>query len=562
MKQPKSKFKLYSIVLFLIVFSISTTSFAQNIELLHNKADTLHDAENYDKARDVYNQIIKLDSKNAKAYNRTGNCYLAQEKFDSARINYETAILIDSKYSSPYYNLGLIYYYQQENALLAISKIKEALKIAPDSASYCSFMGICFNSLSENDSALFYYEKAIEIDPNYTESYYYKATLLLEIEQPELALQSLEEGIKRNAKEYYFFLLKAKIEADLEKYDLALQDCNIAIEKEPEYLPAYEMRAEYYFMLDKTKECIDECKYILQKTPDNAGILYLISWTYLQIEDYEQTKVYAKKGVEVNPYHDLLQKILGFAYFYSLDFENAIIYFDKAIELNPTDVQNFDYKAQAILFSKNSNELLNDDMLFLNINLSNLEHIKKQINDKKSNYYFKNLLKKFENDKTSLSIDEFFMLYYGQSLQKKFSGYSTNNTDYKKKFAIGDYDKCIEVAEKELSVNPFLIEAYLYIAYSYLYLSNYTKAIEYLVPYHGFLAGISSTGDGLSFETPYLITSITDEYNMMYYLGLTNTGQSLYNENGHSFDVITGEDSVGNEVSIHFCIDSFFGTPK
>ena len=206
-----------------------------------------------------------------------------------------------------------------------------------------------------------------------------------------------------------------------------------------------------------------------------------------------------------------------------------------------------------------NNDLLNQDMLFVNINLSNLKHIKIQVQDKKSNYYYKNLSKKFENDKTSLSVDEYFMFYYGRSLQKNFSGYASNDTDYKKIFAAGDYDKCIEAAENELLKNPFLIEAYLYIAYSYLYMSNYEKAIEYLVPYHGFLAGISSTGDGLSFETAYLITSITDEYNMMYYLGLKNIKQALYNEKGHSYDVITGEDAVGNEIKIFFCIDSFFG---
>ena len=549
--------KTLNLIIILLIIGISTN--AQNIENLHERADSLYHKEKYDEAKKIYSKIIKLDSKNAKAYNRKGNCFLSMEEIDSAKIFFETAILIDPNYASSYYNLGIIYLYQEENIDLALAKMKEAIRIEPDTAKFWAYAGNCFYFKSQADSTLYYYDKAIEVEPNYTDAYYFKATLFYEQEKFDMALQTLQEAIDHNATHNYIFLFKSQIESGQGNYEAALQDCNRGIELKPDYMQAYEMRAELYFFLDSAEAVIEECKFILGKNPENTGVIYLISWTYLQIQEYEQALFYAKKGIELDPYSEELYKVIGIIYFYSLNFTNAVEYFDKAIELNPNDMQCLDYKSQSIVYSKTDRKIFDENLLFLTLNLSNIKHIENQITDKKSQYYFKTLNNKFEKDKTSLTLDEYFMLYYGQTQQKKYSAYNTdNNIEFKKLFGIGNYDACIESAKQSLSENPFNIEAYLYVSYSYFYLSQPDMAIEYLTPYQGLLCAISATGDGLTPETAYIVASVADEYYMMYFLGLTTVKQKFISENGHNYDVITGRDSVGNEIDVYFLIDSFF----
>jgi hypothetical protein len=57
--------------------------------------------------------------------------------------------------------------------------------------------------------------------------------------------------------------------------------------------------------------------------------------------------------------------------------------------------------------------------------------------------------------------------------------------------------------------------------------------------------GIMATGDG-SEEKPYLVVRTSDEYDLLEYLDMEMTGQSLKHENDKHFDVLTTKD--GREV--------------
>ena len=67
--------------IFLLTFllSIGICLVAQDIDSLLAEADSLYNKEKYEEAKTVYSKIIKLDRKNAKAYNRKGNCFMNLE---------------------------------------------------------------------------------------------------------------------------------------------------------------------------------------------------------------------------------------------------------------------------------------------------------------------------------------------------------------------------------------------------------------------------------------------------------------------------------------------------
>ncbi len=76
--------------------------------------------------------------------------------------------------------------------------------------------------------------------------------------------------------------------------------------------------------------------------------------------------------------------------------------------------------------------------------------------------------------------------------------------------------------------------------------------------YHKAQHGLFLSGDGKTAETAYYAFSISEEYRVMRELGLRTQSQSLHHVGGQSYDVLSGVDGKGNEVSVYFNICFFF----
>jgi uncharacterized phage-associated protein len=73
----------------------------------------------------------------------------------------------------------------------------------------------------------------------------------------------------------------------------------------------------------------------------------------------------------------------------------------------------------------------------------------------------------------------------------------------------------------------------------------------------GLVASILKSGTGKSPETAYKVISISEEYMALLYLELSATEQSLIEENGRFYDLITAKDLNGKTHEIYFDITLF-----
>src|SRR5665213_661961 len=108
--------------------------------------------------------ILKIDEKNAAAYNRLGILYAKQREYKDAIDCFEIASSIEPSASS-LHNLGLIYY-ETENYQKAATAFEQALKLENDLAA----RHIAYAKVQEklgNDKLMFQeLEKAAELEPN------------------------------------------------------------------------------------------------------------------------------------------------------------------------------------------------------------------------------------------------------------------------------------------------------------------------------------------------------------------------------------------------------------
>src|SRR5579862_1503801 len=108
--------------------------------------------------------ILKIDEKNAAAYNRLGILYAKQKEYRDAIDCFEIASSIEATPSS-LHNLGLIYY-ETENYEKAAIAFEQALKLEDNLAA----RHIAYAKVQEklgNDRLLFQeLERAVELEPN------------------------------------------------------------------------------------------------------------------------------------------------------------------------------------------------------------------------------------------------------------------------------------------------------------------------------------------------------------------------------------------------------------
>jgi tetratricopeptide (TPR) repeat protein len=108
--------------------------------------------------------ILKIDEKNAAAYNRLGILYAKQREYKDAIDCFEIASSIEPSASS-LHNLGLIYY-ETENYQKAATAFEQALKLEDDLAARHIAYAKVQEKLGNDKLVLQEMEKAAELEPN------------------------------------------------------------------------------------------------------------------------------------------------------------------------------------------------------------------------------------------------------------------------------------------------------------------------------------------------------------------------------------------------------------
>ena len=137
--------------------------------------------------------ILKIDEKNAAAYNRLGILYAQQREYKDAIDCFEIASSIEPSASS-LHNLGLIYY-ETENYQKAATAFEQAIKLEDELAARHIAYAKVQEKLGNDRLATHELEKAVELEPN-KETY----TLLIKAYEAQGLTEELKEAQKRMAK--------------------------------------------------------------------------------------------------------------------------------------------------------------------------------------------------------------------------------------------------------------------------------------------------------------------------------------------------------------------------
>jgi tetratricopeptide (TPR) repeat protein len=134
-------------------------------DLQEQRARILMAEKRYDAGIQAYQDLLKVEPKNAVYLNMIGIAYLNMSKFDQAKKYFERSAKADKKYSSAVNNLGMVWY-EQKNYRRAIREYKKAVAIDPEQGGAHANLGFAYYKMKKYLDAAAEFHKALEIDPH------------------------------------------------------------------------------------------------------------------------------------------------------------------------------------------------------------------------------------------------------------------------------------------------------------------------------------------------------------------------------------------------------------
>ena len=169
----------------------------------------------------------------------------------------------------------------------------------------------------------------------------------------------------------------------------------------------------------------------------------------------------------------------------------------------------------------------------------NYREIRTSIQNSKSPNYYPLLMRRYLENDTTLTLEQYRCLYYGYTLQEDFVPYQKER---EKLFEIrrelvntnGSKSSCteaIKVAQSALEDDPFDLLAISTLAFSYLQLKDTVSHTLWNNKQDALLDAIVSSGDGTDVDDAIHVINLEHEYEVLNRLGLQIESDSLCNDN-------------------------------
>jgi tetratricopeptide (TPR) repeat protein len=165
------------------------------IKEMLEKGNQLFDAQKYDEARAVYEDILTKFPDAYPIWKNVGNCYFAQEKYAEAEQAYQKILEKDPNNADAMVAIGNTFLNRgdKDKAFEWYGKVNVE-KISDPVVIYN--VGTMYYNNSRFSEALVYYQKAVEKQKNFTDALYQLGLTYLNLQKNQEAISTFEEYLK------------------------------------------------------------------------------------------------------------------------------------------------------------------------------------------------------------------------------------------------------------------------------------------------------------------------------------------------------------------------------
>jgi len=370
-----------------------------DIDLRHNFGVSLYQ-RNDERAIDVFEKILEMDSTNINAINWIGVIHDNNGNPDKAIKAYEKGIaLMDISPESAaycYINRGIKYYEQGENKK-ALSDFNNAVKYDNGNTDHYNTRGVYYEEIGEAQLAFKDFTKCIELDSLDANAWLHRGDFLFNNEQIDKAVSDYEEVLKidslnlealnnigdgyatigenllalkaynkcinstsQNMKNKSFcFSGRGSLNENQGNIINAIFDYTKAIELAPNYDWHYLSRGELYEEIDSLVDAFDDYSKAIEIIPDNINYS-LRALLSEKMKNHTQATKDHKESIKADPTD--AEYIANYALFLVRrgKYEKGLQQFENAIKVDSSNTMIYFNRAKAYLFNQNSEKAIDE----------------------------------------------------------------------------------------------------------------------------------------------------------------------------------------------------------
>ena len=319
----------------------------------YQEGQELFQKRRYQDAITAFEEAVKIDGKNAQAYQAIGITYQKLKDWKKAIEAHQMAATVKPDYAAAYYAVGEVQYQRLHDYEAAAQSFKKVLGIDPGfqdgksqqylKAAYLRQGGSYFRSKNYK-KAVEQYENASQLDPSDASAFYNLGLAHKAARNSRSAREALQTAVDLDPKHARAFESLGDVYKDIQRYSQAAANYNKSIAVAPGYLDAYLSLAEIY--IEKTKQpekAVASLRKAVSVPPEEVAAYY------------KKIRSRAKpEGKRSDAYRQL-----GYAYAKQKNFKSAIANYRAALKLTPNDDLIYFRMSEAYLESEDYQSAIN-----------------------------------------------------------------------------------------------------------------------------------------------------------------------------------------------------------
>ena len=298
------------------------------------QAVVLHGQGRLRAAEELYEHVLKSDSRHLDSIYHLGLIRLQQNRFADAEVFFRRAVKIDGKSADAQHHLAI--------ALTGIGQLDEsiahyqkALQLRPHDAAAHNNFGYVLQKLDRHEDAAKHYREALSINPGYPEAHNNLGNALQSLERVEEAIEHYRQALtlRPNYAEAHNNLGSAL--AVHNRHEEAIENCEKAIALAPGTAEAHMNLANSLGATERPQAALTHYQKAIALDPVNAEACSRAAFMLFHLGRVHEAIAHCEKALTIKPDHVEALKNLGVALRALGRVDEAIQSFEKSIAAAP-----------------------------------------------------------------------------------------------------------------------------------------------------------------------------------------------------------------------------------
>jgi tetratricopeptide (TPR) repeat protein len=284
-----------TILLGLILLAKPSPAQTPDLTKLSSQGQAALRDQHFDRAAEVYEEIIKLDPRSAQAHSNLGLAFYMAAKYPRAITEFQKALELDPHLDHTKVLLALSYFDTGE-IVRATPLLEKAYLTNKDDPVVAAHLGLAYLRQEKDEKALAVLSHWVELEPNSPDALYFKGKAAM-----YLASDSFVQLTKAAPDSYRMYQLRAEMLRQQGQGPAAINEYKKAISEKPDAAGLHYALGTLYREAGRLDEALTEFDAELKISPNDAMTEFFLGDIYLQQDNVENAQQYLARALAIQP---------------------------------------------------------------------------------------------------------------------------------------------------------------------------------------------------------------------------------------------------------------------